>query len=475
MESSHDHDARPGRRDFLRTAGMSGLTLGAMTFAPLEERVEFLTQQVNRRSRPSELRITDMRIAEVGGIPFRCPIIRIDTNQGISGYGEVRDNGPKEYALFLKSRILGENPCNVEKLFRVIRQFGHHGRQGGGVSGVETALWDLAGKAYGVPVYQMLGGKYRDRIRLYADTTSSPDPVTFARRMKETRVDAGYTALKMDLGIELLSRMGEGLLVNTRTWGPVGERELRSQYSSERGDYGQVEHPFTRIQITEKGLDVMEEFVAVMREHVGYEVQLGIDHTGHFDRNEAIKLARRMEKYALAYMEDLVPWTHVDDWKDITDATTTPTMTGEDIYLLDGFKPLIDRRAVDLVHPDLGSAGGILETKRINDYASERGIATNYHYAGSPIGFYASVHAAAACQHFGVLEHHSVGNERWYNLIAGDASGVFDRGYTHVPEGPGLGIELNLDAVREYLVEGTGFFEPTPEWDQVRTWDRLWS
>ncbi len=475
MESSHDHDARPGRRDFLRTAGMSGLTLGAMTFAPLEERVEFLTQQVNRRSRPSELRITDMRIAEVGGIPFRCPIIRIDTNQGISGYGEVRDNGPKEYALFLKSRILGENPCNVEKLFRVIRQFGHHGRQGGGVSGVETALWDLAGKAYGVPVYQMLGGKYRDRIRLYADTTSSPDPVTFARRMKETRVDAGYTALKMDLGIELLSRMGEGLLVNTRTWGPVGERELRSQYSSERGDYGQVEHPFTRIQITEKGLDVMEEFVAVMREHVGYEVQLGIDHTGHFDRNEAIKLARRMEKYALAYMEDLVPWTHVDDWKDITDATTTPTMTGEDIYLLDGFKPLIDRRAVDLVHPDLGSAGGILETKRINDYASERGIATNYHYAGSPIGFYASVHAAAACQYFGVLEHHSVGNERWYNLIAGDASGVFDRGYTHVPEGPGLGIELNLDAVREYLVEGTGFFEPTPEWDQVRTWDRLWS
>jgi len=151
MESSHDH-TRPGRRDFLRTAGLSGLTLGAMTSAPLEARVEFLTQQVNRRSSPSELRITDLRIAEVGGIPFRCPIIRIDTNQGISGYGEVRDNGPKEYALFLKSRILGENPCNVEKLFRVIRQFGHHGRQGGGVSGVETALWDLAGKAYGVPV-----------------------------------------------------------------------------------------------------------------------------------------------------------------------------------------------------------------------------------------------------------------------------------------------------------------------------------
>lgn len=474
MDTTHP-TGRPGRRDFLRTASLSGLTLGAFTSARPEEQITYLSQQVNRSSSPSDLRITDLRIAEVGGIPFRCPIIRIDTNQGLSGYGEVRDNGPKEYALFLKSRILGENPCNVEKLFRIIKQFGHHGRQGGGVAGVETALWDLAGKAYGVPVYQMLGGKYRDRVRLYADTTSSPDPVTFARRMKETRVDAGYTALKMDLGIELLSRAGDGLLVNTRTWGPVGERELRSQYSPERGDYGQVDHPFTRIQITEKGLDMMEQFVAVMREHVGYEVQLGIDHTGHFDKNEAIRLARRMEKYSLAYMEDLVPWSYVEDWKDISDATTTPTMTGEDIYLLDGFRPLIDRRAVDLVHPDLGSAGGILETKRINDYASERGIATNYHYAGSPIGFYASVHAAAACQHFGVLEHHSVGNERWYNLIAGDSSGVFDRGYTHVPEGPGLGFELNLEAVKEYLVEGAGFFEPTPEWDQIRTWDRLWS
>lgn len=475
-DATRETNSKLKRRDFFRTAGMAGLGLGTLTMARPEAQVEYLTQNVSRSSRPSELRITDLRIAEIGGVPFRCPIIRIDTNQGLSGYGEVRDDGAPEYALMLKSRILGENPCNVEKIFRIVRQFGHHGRQGGGVSGVETALWDLAGRAYGVPIYQMLGGKYRDRVRLYADTSSSPDPLTFARRMKETRVDAGYTSLKMDLGIELLSRVGgEGVLVNSRTWGPVGEPQLRGQYSRERGDYGQIDHPFTRIQITEKGLDVMEEFVSVMREHVGYEVQLGIDHTGHFDKNEAIKLARRLEKYSLAYMEDLVSWMYVDDWKDITDATTTPTKTGEDIYLLDGFRELIDKRAVDIVHPDLGSAGGILETKRINDYASERGIMTNYHYAGSPIGFYASVHAAAACQNFGVLEHHSVENKRWYNLIAGDSSGVFDQGYTHVPEGPGLGFELNLEAVKEYLIEGAGFFEPTPEWDQIRAWDRPWS
>lgn len=284
LELTHGHNRRRARatraQALSQDRGVTGLSLGALTTARTEAVVEYLTQNVQRSSRPSELRITDLRIAEVGGVPFRCPIIRIDTNfrpdtlvrldQGISGYGEVRDNGPKEYALMLKSRILGENPCNVETIFRIIKPFGHHARQGGGVSGVETALWDLAGKAYHVPGCQMLGVKYCDRIRLYADTTSSPDPHTFGRRMKETRVDAGYTALKMDLGIELISRAGgEGVLVNSRAWGPVGERELRSQYSNQRGDYGQIDHPFTRIQITEKGLDLMEEFVSVMREYVG--------------------------------------------------------------------------------------------------------------------------------------------------------------------------------------------------------------
>lgn len=464
------------RRTFLKQAGLGGLGLGTMIMAPFADQLEHLTAAVNRLSGPSDLEITDMRIAEVGGIPFRCPIIRIDTNQGISGYGEVRDGGPKEYALFLKSRILGENPCNVERVFRIIRQFGHHGRQGGGVSGVETALWDLTGKAYDVPIYQLLGGKYRDRIRLYADTSSSDDPHEFARRMRE-RVAMGYTALKMDIGIETIAEIGgSDVLVNARAHEPVGEPTLQSQYSGDPGEYGQIDHPFTRIQITEKGLDLIEEFVSVMREAIGYEIPLGIDHTGHFDKNEAIKLARRLEPYTLQYMEDLVAWYYVDDWKEITASTTTPTMTGEDIFGLEGgFQELIDKRAVDLIHPDLGSAGGILETKRIGDYAEERGMAMNLHYAGSPIGFFASVHAAAATNNFNTLEHHSVGNERWYAMIDEPESAVFDAGYTPVPDKPGLGFDLNLDAVEANLIEGAGFFEPTPKWDEIRSWDRLWS
>ncbi len=132
-----------------------------------------------------------------------CPLIRIDTNQGIYGLGEVRDGASKTYALMLKSRVLGENPCNVDKIFRKIKQFGFHARQAGGVCGIEMALWDLAGKAYNVPIYQMLGGKFRDKIRCYADTTESEDPQEYGKRLK-LRKEQGFTWLKMDLGIDLL-------------------------------------------------------------------------------------------------------------------------------------------------------------------------------------------------------------------------------------------------------------------------------
>jgi len=132
-----------------------------------------IVDRVNTHSRPSQLRITDIRCADIVGAPFTSSLLKIYTNQGIVGLGEVRDGASKTFALMLKSRLLGENPCDVDRLFRRIKQFGGHGRQGGGVSAIEIALWDLAGKAYGVPIYQMLGGKFRDRVRMYCDTDAS--------------------------------------------------------------------------------------------------------------------------------------------------------------------------------------------------------------------------------------------------------------------------------------------------------------
>ncbi|MDZ4702057.1 MAG: mandelate racemase/muconate lactonizing enzyme family protein, partial [Rhodothermales bacterium] len=424
-----------------------------------EDQVAFASQHVNRFSSPSTLKITDLRIAEIKDAPMRVPIIRIDTDQGISGYGEVRDGGSKRFALFLKSRLLGENPCNVERVFKKIKQFGHHGRQGGGVSGVEMALWDLAGKAYDVPVYQLLGGKYRDKVRLYTDTTQSRDPQEFAARLKG-RLDQGFTFLKMDLGIGLVRDVPGALIT-----------PLNFDWQA----YGQQMHPFTGVQITDKGIALLAEFVAAVREAVGYEVPLAADHFGHVGVNECIRLANALERYQMAWLEDLVPWQYTELWQEITRAVNVPTLTGEDIYLKEAFVELIDARAVDMIQPDLASAGGILETKKIGDYAEERGVAMAMHFAGSPISFMANVHCAAATQNFLALEHHSVEVPWWEDLVTGIDKPLNKEGFVAVPETPGLGIELNPEVIKEHLVEGEAYFAPTPEWDEDRSWDRLWS
>ncbi|MCG2589026.1 mandelate racemase/muconate lactonizing enzyme family protein [Rhodohalobacter sulfatireducens] len=456
------------RRSFLKKTSLGGLSLAGLSLTSIGDEVAYASQNVQRASRPSELKITDMRVVQV----LRTPIIRIYTNQDIVGHGDVRDIGDYRYALELKSRILGENPCNVEKLFKIIKQFGYHGRQGGGVSGVETALWDLAGKAYGVPVYQMLGGKYRDSVRIYCDTTMSQDPDEYAERM-QARVDAGYTALKMDIGINLIEDV-PGALVNAEFW--KNQSGGLSGWNSIPGSYANTEHPFTRVQVTDKGIDKLMEYVDVMRSKIGYEIPMGTDHWGHFDKNEAIKIARATEKYNLAYLEDLIPWQYTNDWKEITQSTTTPTVTGEDIYLLEGgFKDLIDNQAVDIVHPDPVGTGGLLTTKRIGDYAQQNGIPMMLHHASSPVSFLASVHAAAATENFLWLEHHFVDTPWYDDLVTGVPKPIVQDGYVQVPEKPGIGVELNEEVVKEHMDEEIGFFEPTTEWDERQSWDRLWS
>jgi L-alanine-DL-glutamate epimerase-like enolase superfamily enzyme len=190
--------------------------------------------------------------------------------------------------------------------------------------------------------------------------------------------------------------------------------------------------------------------------------------------NDCIRLAHKLEPYRLAWLEDMIPWEYTDMWREITAAVNTPTLTGEDIYLKEAFIRLIDARAVDLIQPDLASAGGILETKKIGDYGEEHGTGMAMHFAGSPISFMANVHCAAATKNFIALEHHSVDVPWWEDLVTGDKP-LNKNGFVDVPDKPGLGVELNPEVVKEHLVEGEGYFEPTPEWNEDRSWDRLWS
>ncbi len=421
---------------------------------------EAIEQHVNTNSRPSELKITDMRIANLVGVPFRSTIIRLDTNQGISGYGEVRDGGSKTFALSLKSRLLGENPCNVDKVFRKIKQFGFHARQAGGVCGIEMALMDLAGKAYGVPAYQLAGGKFRDRVLCYCDTPTVRDGAQMGGRLK-ARMEQGFKFLKMDVGIGLLQGIPGAL--NS----PPGMLESRN-----------IMHQFTGIQITEKGIALLCDYVAAVREQVGDEVPLAVDHFGHIGLESCIRLGQALDKFTLAWYEDMIPWQFPDQWRRLSEAVTTPTCTGEDIYLKEGFVPLLEQRAVAVIHPDLASSGGILETKKIGDLAQEHGVAMAMHMAASPVCALANVHCAVATENFLVLENHSVDDPGWSELVTGLPTPLIQDGHIAVPEGPGLGFEdVNAEAMRARLDPADPIFfdQPTAYWDTERSHDRLWS
>jgi len=443
--------------------------------------------RVNPRSAPSKLRITDLRVTEICGAPGRSVLIKIHTNQGLVGLGEVRDGGSATYALMLKSRLLGENPCNVDKLFRKLKQFGGHARLGGGVSGVELALWDLAGKAYGAPVYQMLGGRFNDRIRMYCDThTERGCALSDMQAALRRRMDQGFGFLKIDVGLNLLRKEG-GLLCN-----PADATDFRGNEASlappceSVADYERrrralerlnVAHPFTNVHVTEKGLDVLEEYVAAARETVGAGTPLAIDHLGHVSVENCIKIARRLEKYHLAWLEDPIPWQYTDQYVRLSSATTTPICTGEDIYLKENFRPLIERRGVSVIHPDVLSTGGILETKKIADMAEEAGIAMAIHMAESPVACLAAAHVAAASANFIGLEFHSADCPWWDDLAIGPKKPIIQGGFIELSDAPGLGIEdLDDDVIRERLHPDTSeLWASTESWNHERSHDRLWS
>jgi L-alanine-DL-glutamate epimerase-like enolase superfamily enzyme/predicted Na+-dependent transporter len=469
----HEHGTRMNRRQALRALGL-GAVAGATGYAERDtaQAAEEVRGRVNTRSEPSQLKITDLRVAPMFG-HFRSHLVRLETNQGLVGYGEVRDGASPTYALLLKSRLIGENPCHVDRVFRKLKQFGGHGRQAGGVVAVEMACWDLAGKAWGVPCWQMLGGKFRDRVRVYADTPTHRDPAEMGRRLRGRR-ERGFTFLKMDIGINLL-RDVDGALSYPHGGGVEPFRQTNAPLALN------VRHPFTGIRVTDKGLAALQDYVRQVRDIAGWDVPIAADHFGHVGVEDAIKLAQAMDPFNLAWLEDLIPWDYPDDYVRLRNACRTPLATGEDIYLKEGFQTLFEKRAIAICHPDLATAGGLLETKKIGDLAMDHGISMALHMAGSPFLLFASAHCAAATENFLVLECHDADTPTYDDFVEGVPKPLVGRdGFVTVPDGPGLGLTLNEAAVKEALRRNGQepeklFFPPTEEWNKERSHDRTWS
>jgi L-alanine-DL-glutamate epimerase-like enolase superfamily enzyme len=396
---------------------------------------------VNRNSAPSQLKITDMRAIRIAS-NYDYPIIRIDTNQGVYGLGEVRDAGNEGMALVLKPHILGRNPLQIEPILDSVRNYANQRRFGGGYSALDIALHDIAGKVYGVPCWRLIGSQYRDRVRIYCDTDQTQDPKLFADRLVR-RKKMGFTFFKMDLGTSLVKDVP----------GAVDSRGVATQ----------------------KGLKLLCEYVSAVKDGIGWDQPLAADHFGPLTVNDSIRYARALEPFDLAWIEDplqtgTLGWGDAPrNWrayKEIKEATTATINTGESLFgLEEGFRPLIENMAVDMIHPDPLTSGGVRETKRIADFASMYAIPTAVHFAGSPVGCMASVHMIATVKDFVVMENHAVDIPWWGDLVAGVAKPIIQDGYIAVPNAPGLGVELNEEACKQHL-RVPGYFEPTPQYDK---------
>jgi len=450
----------------------------------------------NRCSRPSELKITDMRFVDLVGAPMHCTLVKIYTNQGITGVGEIRDFGTRLYGEVLKGRLLGENPCNVERLYKRIRQHAGQARQAGGVSGIEMALWDLAGKAYGVPVYQMLGGKYRDGIRMYCDVgvnnTGRMDGRRIGQVLKAHADKYGFTMVKAALSVEGVQYLHPDETVISAPLGlfqqiqhdqnlhfnfisgrhPELTNDM-SRFSERNAAYAgfATEMPYTFFRVTERGLDLYEQEVAAMREELGWEMPLAIDHIGRINLEDAARLLRRLEKYNLSWVEDALPPYYVEEYKRLSQMSGVALATGEDMFGVEGFEALCRERAVPIIHPDIGSAGGIGEMKRIGDMAQKYHVAMIAHMCETPIAALATAHMGVATENFIACEFNAPDVPWWNDMVLGFGGPIIQNGFITLNDKPGLGIDdLNDEVLAEHLMPGTGGV-----WDETSRWDREYS
>jgi len=215
-------------------------------------------------------------------------------------------------------------------------------------------------------------------------------------------------------------------------------------------------------------LEYWGEYVAAVRDVIGWEYALGSDHYGYLTVDDGIRLGKAMEKYSMAYLEDVINYDRTNSVylnKKITDNSPTPTLNGEDIFGFEAFRPWIENNAVDIIHPDMETSGGIIETKKICDYANIYGVRVMFHFAGSPVGCAASLHCAALVDDFISMENHAVDVEWWGDLVTGIPKPIISNGDYTVPESPGIGVELNEDVIKEHLIL-PGYFEPTTQYDE---------
>jgi len=410
------------RRSFLSSFGAG--SIAALAGAPS------LTRAASpSRPGPSSSKIKDIRTAAID-IGYKTHLVKVITEDGRYGYGEAYPKAEvADDIANIKRTLIGQDPLQVEVLTHaLVDQYQSRGSRAGALSGaiagIETALWDLAGKILGTPAYTLLGGAYRDRLLVYSDLDKpkhNSDPKAWAEVALRTK-EMGYRALKHSV----------------------------PRFDSPKGG-----------SITASTLRMWTAILRETRLAVGPDTPIGIDLHWRYNVVDIIRFTEMIADLDVWFVEDPIQPENVDNYVFLRSKSRVPILTGENLFNREGFLPFIEREACDMIHFDAQKSGGLLEMKRTADMADLHSMPLFCHNGCTPVGTVASAHACMAIKSFIAIESDTVETNRspyWLDLIQHDDP-LYKDGYLRVSNRPGLGIELNEEVCRAHLADQRGFFQ----------------
>lgn len=377
-----------------------------------------------------KLKITDVRTAMVA-VHGPQAHIRIYTDQGLIGQGESTDaaTGTPGIVHGLRRFLINRDPLNIDAIWEEMRRGGiFAGAQGGqyttALSGIEIALWDLTGKALGIPVYQLMGGKFRDRVRMYCDSDMRDVMGAECDRKTAWIKENGFTAAKMDI------------------------------------DDARDPARFDRVNRTASNgeIDRMVKEVAHVRDKLPKNIDLAVDMHGFYDAPTGKRVAAAVEEFRLLWLEEPVPPENIDAMAEIRRSTKTPICAGENLFMRWGFTQLLEKRAADIIMPDLQKCGGLSEGRKIANLADAYYIPFAPHCVVSPVGTMATAHVCASVPNFLVCEWHWINHlDLWRGWVK--EGEIIEKGFIAIPDRPGLGVEMNDEIAKKAQIPGTPWFE----------------
>jgi L-alanine-DL-glutamate epimerase-like enolase superfamily enzyme len=412
------------------------------------------------------MKITRLKTAVVEG-NFDWTFVRIETDEGIRGLGECFfAPGLTAILRSLEPLLLREDPRDVHRLWSKLQLATSGAGSVAGIvynaiSGIEAALWDVLGQALGTPIYRLLGGKFRDRVRVYADCHGS----------------------------EALESLNEVLRTRRPSWAPEDpthnardyygehtEEPLASPDGYRRQALAKREEGFTALKfdldvpgtegldthnrvLTNRGIDHMVSLIGAVHDAVGKDTDIAVDCHWRYNASDVVKLASELEPFRLLWLEDPVPPNNTDALKEVSSRVRVPIATGENLFLFEGFQDIIAQHALSVVTPDLQKVGGLAVAQSIAQFASIHTMTVAPHNISSPVGTLAAAHFCAAIPNFLALEFHASAVPFWNDLAEGLPKPLIQGGFIKVPDNPGIGVTLNEEVARRYARKGEPFFE----------------